>query len=232
MRIIYLSNYLIFVSTAILLVKASFTAIAAGRLDGIISSVAYAESEKKEKLEEKSIETSGVEQAENTRTDSTKKTSNEPLISGLFSGVSQGEQAVLLALRSRAKELSEYEKMLHDKENLLLAVEENFEMKISKMRALKDDLTQVLKSYQSIRKHRVDGIVKVYENMKPQEAARIFENLDSDTLLDVVGEMSESKLAPILSKMATTKAKELTVMLANMYKFKEDTKENDCICLS
>ena len=65
---------------------------------------------------------------------------------------------------------------------------------------------------------KIKSLVKVYEAMKPQDAAKIFEQIDMDILLSVAVHMKEAKLAQILSKMNPEKAKELTVELISYRK--------------
>ena len=55
--------------------------------------------------------------------------------------------------------------------------------------------------------------MKIYENMKPKDAARIFEALDMDTLLLVAERMNERKLAPVMAQLNSERAKEITVEL-------------------
>jgi flagellar motility protein MotE (MotC chaperone) len=68
---------------------------------------------------------------------------------------------------------------------------------------------------------QLKSLVKVYENMKPKDAARIFEELEMTVLLDVVERMKESKIAPILASMDPAKAKAVTVELATRRKLPE-----------
>ena len=58
--------------------------------------------------------------------------------------------------------------------------------------------------------------MKIYETMKPKDAARIFQELELDTLLLVVDRMKERKLAPVLAEMNPNKAMEITVELAKL----------------
>ena len=60
------------------------------------------------------------------------------------------------------------------------------------------------------------GLVKVYESMKPRDAAVIFNDLDMPVLLQVVDRMKEAKAAPVLAAMQADKARELTTKLADM----------------
>ncbi len=58
------------------------------------------------------------------------------------------------------------------------------------------------------------SLVKIYENMKSKDAARILEELDMDILLELAERMREAKMAPILAQMDLNKAKAITVELA------------------
>ena len=60
------------------------------------------------------------------------------------------------------------------------------------------------------------SLVKIYENMKPKDAARIFEDLELDTLLEVSERMKERKLAGIIAKMSPQKAREITIELRRL----------------
>ena len=54
------------------------------------------------------------------------------------------------------------------------------------------------------------GLVKVYEAMKPRDAATIFNDLEMPVLLQVVDRMKEAKAAPVLAAMQPDKARDLT----------------------
>ena len=50
--------------------------------------------------------------------------------------------------------------------------------------------------------------------MKAKDAANIFNTLDMDILISVMGRMSERKLAPILAEMNPDRARSVTIFLA------------------
>ena len=60
------------------------------------------------------------------------------------------------------------------------------------------------------------GLVKLYESMKPRDAAAIFNDLDMPVLLQVVDRMKEIKAAPVLAAMQPDRAQQLTAELAQM----------------
>jgi len=60
--------------------------------------------------------------------------------------------------------------------------------------------------------------VKIYEAMKPREAATIFDGLDMPVLLDVVEKMKDQKVAPIFAQMKPERSREVTARLAERRK--------------
>jgi len=71
-----------------------------------------------------------------------------------------------------------------------------------------------LKKHDKQEEEKIQRLVKMYESMKPKDAARIFQNLDMAILISVVERMKERKVAPILAAMASKEAKKLTTELA------------------
>jgi len=72
----------------------------------------------------------------------------------------------------------------------------------------------LLQQQQDGTESQYQSLVKIYENMKPKDAARIFEQLEMAVLIPVVERMKERKTAPILAKMDPVKAQAITVELA------------------
>jgi flagellar motility protein MotE (MotC chaperone) len=60
------------------------------------------------------------------------------------------------------------------------------------------------------------GLVKVYETMKPREAAAIFNEMDMPVLLQVMDRMKDAKAAQILGAMQPDRARSITAQLAAM----------------
>ncbi len=71
-----------------------------------------------------------------------------------------------------------------------------------------------MREYQDQKDAKILKLVKIYEGMKPQEAARIFEELNWDILIDVAQYMKEAKLSAILASMDAVKATNLTIALS------------------
>lgn len=103
---------------------------------------------------------------------------------------------------------------LEQRERLLAATEKRVQEKIGQLEALRQTIQDLVGQHEAQEEDRMRALVKIYENMKPKEAARIFEGLDNLVLLDVVERMKERKVAPILGNMKASRAEEITVELA------------------
>ena len=121
--------------------------------------------------------------------------------------LSDEEIDLLQALAERRKELDLRAHQLEQREALLLAVERRIDEKVGALKLLQ-------KSIEGETENQYKSLVKIYENMKPKDAARIFEELDMAILLPVTERMKERKLAAVLAKMNTTNAMALTTQLA------------------
>jgi flagellar motility protein MotE (MotC chaperone) len=83
-----------------------------------------------------------------------------------------------------------------------------------------------LEALEATRKDHEDaswqGLVKLYEAMRPRDAATIFNDLEMPVLLQVVDRMKEAKAAPVLAAMQPDKARDLTAKLAQMRTKRDD----------
>jgi flagellar motility protein MotE (MotC chaperone) len=110
------------------------------------------------------------------------------------------------ALERRAQEMSQQEVVLK-------AAEQRVDEKLAKLQSIEQQIGGLVEQEAQQGDARLKGLVKIYETMKPREAARIFEELDTPTVLDVIGQMREAKAAPILASMDPIKAKSVTAAL-------------------
>jgi flagellar motility protein MotE (MotC chaperone) len=130
--------------------------------------------------------------------------------------VTDAERVVLLELRQRRQELDARDAALTARESMLIAPEHRLTARVAELQALQ----KKLETLETARKEREDaswqGLVKLYEAMKPRDAATIFNDLDMPVLLQVVDRMKEAKAAPVLASMQPDKARDLTAKLAQM----------------
>ncbi len=134
---------------------------------------------------------------------------------------SQIDVDLLQSLAQRRQELDGWSKQVQLKENMLIATERRINDKIDNLEKMKKEIEDLLALYNEQEDTKIRSLVKIYENMKPKDAARIFEELDMPVLLIVVDRMSERKVSPILANMTPSKAKDLTVQLAEQRKLQK-----------
>jgi flagellar motility protein MotE (MotC chaperone) len=124
-------------------------------------------------------------------------------------------------LGKRRAELDRREKELQTKEALLKAGQQELERKFAELSQLRAEIEKLLQTQSEEETARIASLVKIYENMKPGDAARIFNTLDLDVLVSVMSKMSERKLSPIIGSMEAERAKAVTVILAQQKKLPE-----------
>jgi len=130
--------------------------------------------------------------------------------------LTQAEIDLLQRLAERREILEVQEKQMLMREGLLQAAEERIDKKIAELQNFQDTIEKLVKAYDADQVAKIQGLVKIYENMKPKNAARIFEELDMGTLLMVTERMGARRLAPIMAKMNPVRATEITVELSRL----------------
>lgn len=141
-------------------------------------------------------------------------TSTADAQAGDVSGFTRAELEVLQSLAKRREILGKQASQIELREGVLKATERRIEEKIARLKQLEAQIEELLKRNDQKEEEQIKSLVKVYEAMKPKEAARIFEQLDFVILVSVTMRMREVKMAAILARMDTARAKELTVKLA------------------
>ncbi len=130
--------------------------------------------------------------------------------------VSPHELALLQNLRHRQAELDARAAALTTREGVAAAAEKRLDARL-------DELTSLQKRLESLEaaRHARDeaswqGLVHVYEAMRPRDAAVIFDDLDMPVLLQVLDRMRDRKAAPILAAMQPERARQVTAQLAEL----------------
>ncbi len=127
---------------------------------------------------------------------------------------SSSEVEILQSLSKRRKDIDKKERGLQQKEALLAAAEKQIETKMSELSALRQEIQNLLGQQQEEQEGRINSLVRMYESMKAKDAATIFDTLEMEVLLSVIGRMSERKAAPVLAQMNPEVAREVTINLA------------------
>lgn len=135
----------------------------------------------------------------------------KPLDPVLFT---RSEIELLQELSKRRKELDAREQTVIQQEGLLNAAETRIEKKIAELKGVKDDIELLIQKYEEQEEQQLNDLVAIYEKMKPKDASRIFNDLETEILLQIFDKMKASKTALILANMKAARAKEITSRIA------------------
>lgn len=124
------------------------------------------------------------------------------------------DQQLLERLVARRTELQQYEQDLALRASIVDAAEKRIEERAATLQALEGQISTLVDQRQEMESGQFVGIVAMYENMRPKDAANIFNDLDMAVLLQVAKTMAPRKMAPILAAMNPARAQELTVQMA------------------
>ena len=131
----------------------------------------------------------------------------------ISTNLSSEEVKLLKELSKRRDELNKTQEEMQMRENVLRATENKIQQKIQDLKSLQSQVDEAMKAYREKEEGKIKSLVRIYENMKPKDAAKIFDALEMPVLLNIVSHMKETKVSPILASMQTNKASELSVEL-------------------
>lgn len=130
--------------------------------------------------------------------------------------VSETERALLQDLRQRRQELDALAASVAARELVMAAAEQKLATRMAELQTLQ----KKLEGLDAAQKQKVEagwqGLVKVYEAMKPRDAANIFNDLQMPVLLQVLDRMKDAKTAVVMAAMNPDRARDVTAELAQM----------------
>jgi flagellar motility protein MotE (MotC chaperone) len=132
----------------------------------------------------------------------------------LIDNMSRSEIELLKELSKRRKKLDSEQKQIKEREQVLKATENKLDKKVVELKQLQARLESLVKEYDKKEHKKILSLVKIYETMKPKDAAKIFNKLEMPVLLRVVSNMKEVKVAPIIASMDPNRAREISIELA------------------
>ena len=132
-------------------------------------------------------------------------------------GLSPAELQVLQNLGARRGQLDQREADLSTQLALLAAAEAKLDAKTKVLQGLKNDVQALLAQADGREASEVDRLVKVYEGMKPKDAAARMAILEDSVRLPIAAKMKERSLAAVVGQMPPQDAKKLTEALAHRF---------------
>ena len=124
------------------------------------------------------------------------------------------EKQLLQQLRKRRKQIESDKDELPAEKMALESIKQHIDNRLDVLENLQNKLKPQFNNNNQNDGKKILKLVKVYESMKPKEAAKIFNDLQIGVLVEMTLSMKESRLAAILAEMKPEKARELTSILA------------------
>lgn len=125
------------------------------------------------------------------------------------------ERAVLERLGERRLELDSIERQLGMREDLVAAAEARLNDRIAALDELEAQVQALVDEKNALDDQQFASLVSMYENMKPKDAAAVFDNLDMTVLLRLAISINPRKMSPIMADMQTDRAQALTLLMAD-----------------
>jgi flagellar motility protein MotE (MotC chaperone) len=126
------------------------------------------------------------------------------------------ERAVLEQLRARRAEIEAREQAAIQREVIVAAAERRLSQRIEELSALQARLEAMERERSQREETGLRGLVRLYEGMRPRDAAAIFDELEMPVLLPIVDRMREARAAPVVAAMRPERARALTAELAKL----------------
>jgi flagellar motility protein MotE (MotC chaperone) len=128
---------------------------------------------------------------------------------------SGAERAILERLQERREELDKRGRELDIRESLIAAAEKRMDGKLAEMKETEQRISAVTQQKDSAQAAQFKGLVTMYENMKPRDAAKIFDRMEPNVLIDIASKIDPRHMADIMAQMTPDTAQRLTVELAS-----------------
>jgi flagellar motility protein MotE (MotC chaperone) len=109
-----------------------------------------------------------------------------PTKNSIINNMTRSEMELLKELSKRREKLEKDKKDLNVREQVLKATENKIDQKVIDLKSLQSQLEDLMKQYEQKENSKILSLVKIYETMKPKDAAKIFNELEMPVLLKVV----------------------------------------------
>jgi len=93
------------------------------------------------------------------------------------------------------------------------ATAEGDKQKSKDVKISRKEIEEQMAAREAAEKKRIGKLARIYENMKPEEAAQALDGVEMDTVVLILQKMTEDSAAQVLAKMEPIQAARLTQML-------------------
>jgi flagellar motility protein MotE (MotC chaperone) len=132
--------------------------------------------------------------------------------------MSPAERALVDRLGERREQIDARQRELDLREKLLETAERKLDGRVGELKAVEDKIDAQKDEKEGSEAQGLKKLVVMYENMKPKDAARVFDRLPQDVLVPMVLAMNPRKMSEVMASMSPESAEKLTVALASRAK--------------
>jgi flagellar motility protein MotE (MotC chaperone) len=125
----------------------------------------------------------------------------------------EGTEALMVLLERKERTLERRASTLEARGADLRAAEEQVEARLAELKSLRDEIREMLVDLDEERETRVVGLVKMFESMRPPQAALIIAETEDAVALEVLERMNAGKAGKVLAQMPATRAARLAQFL-------------------
>lgn len=115
----------------------------------------------------------------------------------------------LFKLAERKKQLDQREEELNKVAAQIEKQKGEIVERLAKLEEVRNKISSALEERIKADDGKVETLVQMYTNMKPQQAAAVFEKLDEDLVIEILGRMKKKSAADILNLVKAEKAQVL-----------------------
>lgn len=131
-------------------------------------------------------------------------------------GISAAEFRLLQALQERRQQLDARERDIITREGIIKTADDVVRARIESLKAVEANIQKLLGQVDEVEAARIGALVRVYEKMKPKDAAAVMEGLNDEVVIAIASRMKDGPLALILGKMNPVRARQITTQLAQI----------------
>lgn len=141
-------------------------------------------------------------------------TEREPNAEGSAAAMSSGDIDHLQKLNDRKRELDAREEELNRLEGELQVQKLELEKRLKDLEEMRVKISSMLEDRVKADDQKVDTLVQMYSNMKAPQAAKVFETMDEDLAVELLGRMKKKNAADIMNLLKADKAQILSEKFA------------------
>ena len=172
-----------------------------------------------EKFAQKIEFSMGTAYAEEAKASATAETGGSTSDGSVAAGVDQKAVSVegkkiddsdyLFKLAERKKQLDEREAELNKVAEQIEKQKAELSQKLAQLEEVRQKISNQLQDRIKADDGKIEVLVQMYTNMKPQQAAKVFETLDEDLVIEILSRMKKKSAADILNLVKAEKAQVL-----------------------